>query len=44
MEDKFVLWDNIYKNEEGNFYTKTWRDNNPWWEDSARNVLKTDVE
>lgn len=33
MEDKFVLWDNIYKNEEGNFYTKTWRDNNPWWED-----------
>lgn len=33
MEDKFVLWDDIYKNEEGKLYTKTWRNNNPWWED-----------
>lgn len=31
--DKFVLWDDIYKNEEGKLYTKTWKDNNPWWED-----------
>lgn len=31
--DKFVLWDDIYKNEEGKLYTKTWMDNNPWWED-----------
>lgn len=31
--DKFVLWDDIYKNEEGKLYTKTWRDNNSWWED-----------
>ena len=31
--DKFVLWDDIYKNEEGKLYTQTWRDNNPWWED-----------
>lgn len=30
MEDKFVLWDDIYKNEEGKLYTKTWMDNNPW--------------
>lgn len=33
MEDKFVLWDDIYKNEEGKLYTKTWRNNNPWGED-----------
>lgn len=33
MEDKFVLWDDIYKNEEGKLYTKTWRNHNPWWED-----------
>lgn len=33
MEDKFVLWDDIYKNEEGKLYTKIWRNNNPWWED-----------
>lgn len=33
MEDKFVLWDDIYKNEEGKLYTKTWKDNNPWCED-----------
>lgn len=31
--DKFVLWDDIYKNEEGKLYTQTWRDNNPWCED-----------
>lgn len=33
MEDKFVLWDDIYKNEEGKLYTKTWMDNNPWHRD-----------
>lgn len=33
MEDKFVLWNDIYKNEEGKLYTKIWRNNNPWWED-----------
>lgn len=33
MEDQFVLWDDIYKNEEGKLYTQTWRGNNPWCED-----------
>lgn len=31
--DQFVLWDDIYKNEEGTLYTKTWMDNNPWHRD-----------
>ncbi len=31
--DKFVLWDDIYKNEEGRLYTKTWMDNSPWHRD-----------
>ena len=31
--DKFVLWDDIYKNEEGKLYTKTWMDNSPWHRD-----------
>lgn len=31
--DQFVLWDDIYKNEAGTLYTKTWMDNNPWHRD-----------
>lgn len=31
--DKFVLWDDIFKSEEGKLCTKTWWDNNLCWED-----------